>query len=136
MKLDKVNLRESFYQELIKSNEEYKTPLNYPIFKDKDNLPLNLNIDDFKTKEEAKKYFNKLSKNYDVNYYECKTNDDFTNVGFDMKNEIEKVIRIIPLKNENKYKNEDLELAFISVNLSNVLNYNGSKFYENMFKYS
>ncbi|MFI3261071.1 MAG: recombinase family protein [bacterium] len=136
IKLDKVNLRENFYQEFIKNNEEYKTPLNCPVFKDKDNLPLNLNLNDFKTKEEVKKYFNKLSKNYDVNYYECKTNEDFTNIGFDMKNEIEKVIRIIPLKNENKYKNEDLELAFISINLSNVLNYNGSKFYENMFNYS
>ena len=47
---------------------------------------------------------------YDVNYYEVKPNKDFTNLSFTPKNDIEKIIRIIPIKDNDKFKSNKLEL--------------------------
>ncbi|CCZ88841.1 unknown [Coprobacillus sp. CAG:605] len=63
---------------------------------------------------------NKLKEMYDINYYEVIPNKDFTNLSFMPKNNIEKIIRIIPIKNNDKFKSNKLELGVITINLSNI----------------
>ena len=52
----------------------------------------------FRTRIKIENYVNKLKEMYDVNYYEVIPNKDFTNLSFTPKNDIEKIIRIIPIK--------------------------------------
>ena len=73
---------------------------------------------------------------YDVNYYEVKPNKDFTNLSFTPKNDIEKTVRIIPIKDNDKFKNKQLELGIITINLSNIKDADGSQLYKNIFKVS
>ena len=73
---------------------------------------------------------------YDVNYYEVIPNDDFTNLSFSPKNEIEKIIRVIPIKDNDKFKNNKVELGIITINLSNIKGINGTPLYKNIFKTS
>ncbi len=56
----------------------------------------------------------------DVNYYEVIPNKYFTNLSFTPKNDIEKIIRIIPIKDDDKFKNSQLKLGVITINLSNI----------------
>lgn len=63
---------------------------------------------------------NKLKEMYDINYYEVIPNKDFTNLSFMPKNNIEKIIRIIPIKDNDKFKSNKLELGVITINLSNI----------------
>ncbi len=73
---------------------------------------------------------------YDVNYYEIKPNKDFTNLSFTPKNHIEKIIRIIPIKDNDKFKSNKLELGVITINLSNIRSTDGTQLYKNIFKTS
>ena len=73
---------------------------------------------------------------YDVNYYEVIPNKDFTNITFTPKNDIEKIIRIIPIKDKDKFKSNKLELGIITINLSNIRSSNGTLLYKNIFKTS
>lgn len=57
---------------------------------------------------------------YDVNYYEVIPNKYFTNLSFTPKNDIEKIIRIMPIKDDDKFKNSQLKLGVITINLSNI----------------
>ena len=79
---------------------------------------------------------NKLKEIYDINYYEVIPNKDFTNLTFMPKNDIEKIIRIIPIKNNDKFKNNKLELEVITINLSNIRSTDGTQLYKNIFKTS
>ena len=82
------------------------------------------------------KISDKLKEMYDVNYYEIKPNKDFTNLSFTPKNDIEKIIRIIPIKDNDKFKNNKLELEVITINLSNIRSTDGTQLYKNIFKTS
>lgn len=73
---------------------------------------------------------------YDVNYYAVKLNKDFTNLSFKPKNDIEKIIRIIPIKDNDKFKSNKLELGAITINLSNIRSTDGTQLYKNIFKTS
>ena len=79
---------------------------------------------------------NKLKEMYSVNYYEVIPNKDFTNLSFTPKNDIEKIIRIIPIKDNDKYKSNKLELRVITINLSNIKSTDGTQLYKNIFKTS
>ena len=73
---------------------------------------------------------------YDVNYYEVIPNKYFTNLLFTPKNDIEKIIRIIPIKDDDKFKNSQLKLEVITINLSNIRSSDGTLLYKNIFKTS
>ena len=73
---------------------------------------------------------------YDVNYYEVIPNKYFTNLSFTPKNDIEKIIRIIPIKDDDKFKNSQLKLGVITINLSNIRSSDGTLLYKNIFKTS
>lgn len=79
---------------------------------------------------------NKLKEMYDVNYYEVILNKDFTNLLFMPKNDIEKIIRIIPINDNDKFKSNKLELGVITINLSNIRSTDGTQLYKNIFKIS
>ena len=79
---------------------------------------------------------NKLKEMYDINYYEVIPNKDFTNLSFMPKNDIEKIIRIIPIKDNDKYKSNKLKLRVITINLSNIRSTEGTQLYKNIFKTS
>lgn len=79
---------------------------------------------------------NKLKEMYDVNYYEVILNKDFTNLLFMPKNDIEKIIRIIPINDNDKFKSNKLELRIITINLSNIRSTDGTQLYKNIFKTS
>ena len=57
---------------------------------------------------------------YDVNYYKVIPNKEFINLSFTPKHIIEKIIRIIPIKDNDKFKSNKLELGIITINLSNI----------------
>ena len=88
------------------------------------------------SQNEIENYVNKLKEMYDVNYYEVKPNKDFTNLSFTPKNDIEKIIRIIPIKDNDKFKSNKLELGVITINLSNIRSTDGTQLYKNIFKTS
>ena len=79
---------------------------------------------------------NKLKEMYDINYYEVIPNKDFTNLSFMPKNDIEKIIRIIPIKDNDKFKSNKLKLRVITINLSNIRSTEGTQLYKNIFKTS
>ena len=86
------------------------------------------------SQNEIEKYVNKLKEMYDVNYYEVIPNKDFTNLSFTPKNDIEKIIRIIPIKENARFKSSKLELGIITINLSNITSPDGTQLYKNIFK--
>ena len=106
------------------------------MFTDKDKFPIPVAHNGFRTRIEIENYVNKLKEMYDVNYYEVKPNKDFTNLSFAPKNDIEKIIRIISIKDNDKYKSNKLELGVITINLSNIKSTDGTQLYKNIFKTS
>ena len=46
------------------------------------------------------------------------------------------LIRIIPIKDNNKFKSNKLELGVITINLSNIISTDGTQLYKNIFKTS
>ena len=94
----------------------------------------NVAYNGFRTRIEIENYVNKLKEMYDVNYYEVIPNKDFTNLSFTPKNDIEKIIRIIPIKDNDKFKSIKLKLGIITINLSNIKGINGTPLYKNIFK--
>jgi hypothetical protein len=93
---------------------------------------------ELKTKEQARKYFDKLSKTlgseYKLNYYEVDTDDDLKDVSFKSDVEIEKIIRLIALKGDKRYKKQNLKLGIITIDLSDIKNKNGKPLYEGFFE--
>ena len=71
---------------------------------------------------------------YDVNLYIVKADWEKNDICFTPKEDIEKVIRLIPI--EDGFTNELNELGVITINLSNVLNYKGEQLYKGIFKNS
>ena len=46
------------------------------------------------------------------------------------------IIRIIPIKDNDKFKSNKLELGVITINLSNIRSTDGTQLYKNIFKTS
>ncbi len=99
------------------------------LFKDENGEYVKFNHGKYYTSKEAKEYYNKLNSFHDVNYYETSANETSSTIGFDCENEYEKTIRLLPLKNDNKYKNKNIEFGILTVNLENVLNFDGLPYY-------
>ena len=104
------------------------------MFMDEDKFPIPVAHNGFRTRIEIENYVNKLKEMYDVNYYEVIPNKDFTNLSFTPKNDIEKIIRIIPIKENNKFKSNKLKLGIITINLSNIKGINEDLLYEKIIK--
>ena len=103
------------------------------LFVDKNANPIPVQCGSLKTRKEAKEYVDKLKKYYDINFYEITPTEDLKDLSFESKNDIEKIIRIIPLKNENSYKQENLNLGVITLNLTNVINESNKIFYNEVY---
>ena len=75
-----------------------------------------------RTKEQAEKYFKKLSKtlgeDYKLNYYVGETDDDLNAISFESSCEIEKIIRVIAIDPKDRYKKGNLRLGVITIDLS------------------
>ena len=106
------------------------------MFIDEDKLPIPIAHNGFRTRIEIENYVNKLKEIYDVNYYEIIPNEDFTNLSFKPNNGIEKIIRIIPIKDNDSFKSDQLKLGIITINLSNIKGTEGTLLYKNIFKTS
>lgn len=133
IEIEKLNLRNSFYYDLIDYHNNYDTPLDLFMFIDEDKLPIPVAYNGFRTRIEIENYVNNLKEMYDVNYYEVKPNKDFINLSFTPKNDIEKIIRIIPIKDDDKFKSNKLELGVITINLSKIKGIDGTPLYKNVF---
>ena len=113
-----VNFREDLFVDLLNYHKEYKLPIDIHIFEDSNNNSIPIQVNGFKTKEEATIYKNKLKLFYNINYNEVEINEELEG-RFNATSKDEKIIRLIPLKNEEKYKENKLKFGVISVSLSN-----------------
>ncbi len=136
LKLIEGNFRQSYVRELFEYHEKYNTPITPKLFMD--DLGYTINNDSrIRTKKEAKNYFDRLKEfmnDCDLNYYEASMDSYNKPATFHPKSELEKIIRIIPLKNDNKLVEERINLGIITVNLSGIKDINGNQFYESIFK--
>ena len=130
LNIDKVNYRKSFYYDLMDYHKKYDFPIDMYQYVDEYNHKIPLAKDIKMTREEINKYVNKLKEMYDVNYYEIVPNDASNILKFPTKNKIERIIRIIPIKDKNTYKSKKL-LGIITINLTNI-NYN--KLFDNIIE--
>ncbi len=124
LKIEHYHFRKSFLTDLLTFNEEYKLPLNYSLFEDEYGLPIPQNYE-VKTRDESKEYFNKLQtilgEEYKLNYYEIDTDDNLTNLKISSEIKLEKIIRLITLKDE-KFDNGNLKLGVITTDLDDIGN--------------
>ena len=134
--INKINFRHSYLESLVNNSKLYKTPLNFNLFIDNYDYDINTNME-FKTEENAYKYFEKLcntlGSDYRLNYYLLDTDDDFKELSFDSKYEIEKIIRIIIIRDE-KFRNKNLKLGIITIDLSDVRDKDGNHIYKDIFE--
>ncbi len=135
--IKETNFRSSFIIDLINYNEKYKLPLNFILFQDEYGLPIPMNKE-IKTSIESKKYFDKLVKvlgnDYKLNYYLIEPNDDFRNIIFKSSIDIEKIVRIILINDNKKYKNNKLKIGIILLDLSNIKSVDGKQIFKRFFE--
>ena len=72
--------------------------------------------------------------NYKFNYYEIDTDDNLKNIKFSSEIEIEKIIRLIALKPDKRFKNQNLKLGVITIDLSDIKDKNGNQLYKGFFE--
>ena len=136
IKIVNGNFRESYLKDIRTNHDDYGIPYNFNIFEDDYGYKLNMNHE-VRTKEEAKKYFYKLCKimsDYKFNYYVIDTDDDLKNIKFSSDVEIEKIVRLIALKPDKRFKNQNLKLGVITIDLTNIKDKNGSQLYKGFFE--
>ncbi|MDD2518657.1 MAG: recombinase family protein [Bacilli bacterium] len=131
------NFRKSYLKEMMHNHDTYDIPYDWNIFVDDYGFNLSMNHE-VKTKEQARIYFNKLQEtlgsDYKLNYYEVETDDDLKDVHFESDVEIEKIIRLIALKDENEYVNQNLKLGIITIDLSDIKDKNGKQLFDGFFE--
>ena len=135
--IKETNFRSSFIIDLINYNKEYGLPLNINLFQDEYGLPISTNKE-IKTSIDAQKYFNKLvevlGNDYKLNYYLTEPDQDFRNIVFKSNIDIEKIIRIILINDNKKYKNNKLKIGIITLDLSDIKAENGKQLFKDFFK--
>lgn len=134
--IKKTNFRSSFIIDLINYNKEYGLPLNINLFQDEYGLPISTNKE-IKISIDAQKYFNKLvevlGNDYKLNYYLTEPDQDFRNIVFKSNIDIEKIVRIILINDNKKYKNNKLKIGIITLNLSDIKAENGKQLFKDFF---
>ena len=136
IKIVNGNFRESYLKDIRTNHDDYGIPYNFNIFEDDYGYKLNMNHE-VRTKEESKKYFDKLCKimsDYKFNYYVIDTDDDLKNIKFSSDVEIEKIVRLIALKPDKRFKNQNLKLGVITIDLTNIKDKNGNQLYKGFFE--
>ncbi len=135
--IKETNFRSSFIIDLINYNKEYGLPLNINLFQDEYGLPISTNKE-IKTSVDAKKYFNKLvevlGNDYKLNYYLTEPDQDFRNIVFKSNIDIEKIVRIILINDNKKYKNNKFKIGIITLDLSDIKAENGKQLFKDFFK--
>ena len=132
--IENINFRKAFVSDLINYNKEYNIPLNLPLFKDDYGLNINMSNKSITTKQ-ALNYFEKLKSilgnNYVLNFYTTTFNNQTQDFTFKTNNELEKAIRTFIIK--DKYKENDLKVGIITIDLSNIKDKKGNQFYKDFF---
>ena len=132
--IENINFRKAFISDLITYDKEYNIPLNLPLFKDDYGLNINMSIKSITTKK-AELYFRKLQNilgsNYKLNFYTTTFNNQTQDFTFKTNNELEKTIRSFIIK--DKYKENDLKVGIITVDLSKIKDKKGNQFYKDFF---
>ena len=135
--IKETNFRSSFIIDLINYNKEYGLPLNINLFQDEYGLPISTNKE-IKTSIDAQKYFNKLvevlGNDYKLNYYLTEPDQDFRNIVFKSSIGIEKIVRIILINDNKRYKNNKLKIGIITLDLSDIKAENGKQLFKDFFK--
>lgn len=137
---NKINIingefRSSYLKDLIDNHNNYSVPFNLRLFKDEYGCYLNMNHE-VKSKEEVKNYFDKLCSTlneYKFNYYEIDTDDDLKDIKYSSNINLEKIIRLISIKPDKGFKNQNLKLGVITLDLSNIPNISNET-YSKIFK--
>lgn len=121
-KLYQVNFREDLLIDMLDNHNKYDLPLDLGMFEDDDKLPVPILAKGFKTSEEAEKYVEKLRQFHNVNYYETVFDDDLAGVEFEGKDDYEKIVRLIPLKDKKKFKDKEFKfhIGVITIDVSKV----------------
>lgn len=122
---NKINIissefRSSYLKDLQVNHNEYGMPYNIPLFKDDLGCFLNMNHD-IKTEEEVKKYFDKLCStltDYKFNYYEVDVDDEVDVTNYKTNSKLEKIIRLVILKQDKRYKKNTTKQGVISIDLT------------------
>ena len=138
---NKINIissefRSSYLKDLQVNHNEYGMPYNIPLFKDDLGCSLNMNHD-IKTKEEVKKYFDKLCStltDYKFNYYEVNVDDEVDITNYKTNSELEKIIRLIILKQDKRYKRNTTKLGVISIDLTKSKTSMSIEIYKDIFR--
>ena len=84
--------------------------------------------------EELKRKVEMLGSNYKLNYYEVIPDEDFSDISFISNVDIEKIVRIILIKDNKKYKDDKLKLGIITIDLSDIKAPNGEQLYKGFFE--
>ena len=91
-----------------------------------------------KTEYQAKHYFEKLCKyvgdECQLNYYKLKNDNDTFSIDYESNCKLERVIRIIPIKEQKAYHSNDTFIGVIALNLDNIQNKDAEMFYNNVIK--
>ena len=84
-------------------------------------------------------YINTFKSKISFKDLEGKSHKKITNI-YNKENILSKtwkdLIRIIPIKDNDKFKSNKLELGVITINLSNIRSTDGTQLYKNIFKTS
>ena len=67
-----------------------------------------------------------MGSDYKLIYYEVDTDDDLKDISFSSDIEVEKIIRLICIKNDKNYKKQNLRLGIITIDLSDIKDKNGN----------
>ena len=129
-----VNIRESITKEEYINNKKYGTPDEVYLF-ESENIGIPLNRE-YKSSKEAKSYveklnnlmdYSKLKFNYYETYFDFKNNDACIEVEED-----EKIIRVILLKNNSKYKdNEDkMKVGIVTCDFGSLKNKYSKEYFD------
>lgn len=137
---NKINIingefRSSYLKDLIDNHNNYNVPFNLRLFKDEYGCYLNMNHE-VKSKEEVKNYFDKLCNTlseYKFNYYEIDTDNDLKDIKYSSNIKLEKIIRLVSIKPDKRFKNQSLKLGVITLDLSNIPNISNET-YSKIFK--
>ena len=74
-----------------------------------------------------------MGNEYKLNYYEIDTDDNLTNLKISSEIAVEKIIRLITLKND-KFDNGNLKLGVITVDLSDIKDNKGNKIFKELLE--
>ena len=117
-----VQYRRNIVEEFI-NNKKFGAPLDLPIFSDEYGRKLKMNME-VKTKEDAKKYFERLKEiignDYKLNYYEIETDEKLEDLHFYAESKNELILRLIVLEDDKYKKRKNLNLGIITIDLKDT----------------